>query len=213
MTGPVLYVHLAADGGILVIEGDTGRSGWVPVSELGRRLDELSTVGGTVLLSQELRKPKTSPVLELVNKAGVSVVPSRRHPAATRAGRATTLMFAAYVGDVELVQDLLQRGVELETKDDEGFTALMYAANAGQDLAARLLVDAGAEVNQVDLQGSTPLMFAAQQGHLGIVKKLLSSGANVSARRVDGLTARDFAVRHSHERIAGILLSAERQVS
>jgi ankyrin repeat protein len=212
MSESALYVHVADDGGILVIDGETGLSAWVVMAELVRRLAALQAAGGTVLLSQGLGSPIATAVLEVVDGTGLPVVQSRDvHPDAIRAGGATTLMFAAYVGAVELAEDLVQRGADLRAQDDEGFSALMYAANAGQGEITRLLVEAGADVNQVDHEGSTALMFAAQHGHLGVVKTLLAGGADISASRPDGLSARDFADRNGHQRVSAILLSAESQ--
>jgi hypothetical protein len=211
VASPVLYVHVADDGGVLVIDGDSGRPAWVVVAELARRLQALRAAGGSVLLSRERGTPLTVPVLDLVRAAGVPVVPSREvHPDARRSGGATALMSAAYVGAVDLARDLIDRGADLAASDEDGFSALMYAANGGQDELVKLLLDAGADVNQTDHAGSTPLMFAAQHGHAGIVKKLLVAGANAEAQRADGLTARDFATSNGHSRVAAILLAAER---
>jgi len=208
--GSVLYVHVADDEGVMVIDGDSGRSAWIPVADLTRRLEALRTAGGSVLLSQEFGSGIAAPVLNMVVTADVPVVPSRDvHPDAIRKGGATALMAAAYVGAVVLARDLIERGADLAIQDEEGFSALMYAANGGQDELVELLVGAGADVNQVDHAGSTALMFASRHGHARIVKKLLIGGAKVGARRADGLTARDFASGSGHERIAGILLSAE----
>ena len=214
MSEAVLYVHVEDDGGILVIEGASGRSAWVVLAELVRRLDALLAAGGSVLLSQGSGSSIATSVLEVIGDTGLPVVHSRNvHPDAIRTGGATTLMFAAYVGAVELVEDLVQRGADLRAQDAEGFSALMYAANAGQIQIARLLIEAGADVNQVDHEGSTALMFAAQHGHLNVVKQLLGAGADVSASRADGLAARDFADRNGHQRIAAILSSVESQRS
>jgi hypothetical protein len=214
MAGSVLYVHVADDGGILAIDAGSGRSAWVVLSELSRRLQTLRSDRGSVLLSREAGSPMARPVLELVRSAEVPVIESPEiHPDAVRAGGATALMAAAYVGADELARDLVARGAQLETRDQEGFTALMYAANGGQEAAVRLLVDAGAAVDATDREGSTPLMFAAQHGHLRIVKKLLSAGASVAARRADGLAAHDFAARNGHPRVAAILQSAAGQES
>ncbi len=207
--GPVLYVHVADDGGLLVIEGEGGRSAWVTEPELARRVDAVVAAGGSLLVSQERGSALATPIVVALEAAGAPVVAATEvHPDATRGGAGTSLMASAYVGAVELVQDLVARGADLEARDESGYTALMYAANAAEDEVVRLLVDAGADVDARDRQGATPIMFAAQQGALRSIKKLLSAGADASTRRVaDGLTALDFAVMHGHERAAAILRS------
>ena len=213
MTSPALYVHVADDGGVLVIDGESGRSAWVVVAELVRRLEVLRAAGGSVLLSHESGTPIAGRVLDLIRGTEALVVPSREvHPDAVRPGGATSLMSAAYVGAIYLARDLVERGADLGARDEEGFSALMYAANGGQDELVKLLLDAGADVDETDHSGSTPLMFAAQHGHAVIVKRLLAAGANVDARRADGLIARDFATTNGHARVASILLSAEGSV-
>jgi hypothetical protein len=210
MTESVLYVHVADDGGVLTIDGTSGLSAWVDVPRLSRRLEELRSDRGSVLMSRESGSALAQPVLDLVLGAGVPVVESPEvHPDAVRTGGATALMSAAYVGADHLARDLVARGADLEARDIECFTALMYAANSGQEEIVRLLVDAGADVDAADDQGSSPLMFAAQHGHRGSVKKLLAAGADVAARRTDGLTAQDFATRNGHERVAAILQAAD----
>jgi len=96
---------------------------------------------------------------------------SRRLPPPS--GGATLLMRAARVGDVTA----LSRAdpTELETRDDDGYTALMYAANVGQDDAVRELLRLGANPNAADNLNSTPLMFAAQHDHLEVVRQFAGS--------------------------------------
>jgi ankyrin repeat protein len=214
MTGAALYIHVADDGGVLVIEGWSGRSAWVTVDDLSRRLDVLRDAGGSVLLSKERGSPVAVPLLDLITRSGIPVVEARAiHPDAVRRGGLTATMSAAYLGSSELLLDLVSRGVDLAVGDDDGFTALMYAANAGEGDAVALLVSHGVNVNQVDVGGSTALMLAAQHGHAGVVKKLVAAGAFVTGRNAAGLSARDFALANGHERVAAMLLSFEMQRS
>src|SRR6266487_821687 len=136
MNRPTLYVHLADDGGILLIDSATGRSVWAVLVELERQLNVLRASGGSVLLSREAGSRLADPTLALIRSAGVPVVPCpEAHPDTVRRGGSTTLMSLAYVGAAELAQDLIQRGADLEAEDENGFTALMYAAKAGQATA------------------------------------------------------------------------------
>lgn len=209
MSLPVLYVHVADDGGILAVDSPAGRSRWVRLLDLEQMLAQLRDAEGSVLVSSERGSPVAAPALGVIANAGMQVVRSPEvHPDARRDGGATSLMALSYAGADQLVADLVQRGADLGACDDDGFTALMYAAKAGHGHVAGLLVQAGADVNQRDREGSTPLMFAAQHGHLDVVKKLLAAGADVAARRRDGLTAYDFATRNGHPRAASVIMSA-----
>lgn len=208
--GSTLYLHVANDGGLLAVESATGRSMWVTRPDLQMRLESLRKEDGLILLSHEGGSAIADPVLDLVREASIPVTASPAiHPDAKRSGGSTTLMSFAYMGAVELIQDLLARGADLDGEDDGGCTALMYAANAGHERAVAVLLKAGADYNHRDREGGTALMYAAQHGHLGPVKRLLAVGADGRARRNDGLTAGEIADRNGHGRVASVILSAE----
>lgn len=214
MTEMILYVHVADDGGIFVIDSVTGRSMWATLAGLERGLGDLRATSGSVLVSTEAGSPLADVVLDLIRSAGVPVVASPEvHPDTERNGGSTSLMSMSYMGAVAVVEDLVRRGADLETEDEGGFTAVMYAAKAGQEQSLSLLIAAGADADHGDREGSTALMLAAQHGHLGVVKKLLAAKADASRRRSDGLTAYDFAARNGHQRAAAVIMSAARQVA
>jgi ankyrin repeat protein len=211
---PTLYLHVADDGGILAIASETGRSMWINLADLRLRLESLRKARGSILLSQETGSTIADPVTDLVHRAWIPVTRSPAiHPDAKRSDGSTTLMSFAYMGAVDLIQDLLSRGVELDQEDDDGFTAVMYAANAGHELAVAVLLKGGADGNHRANDGSTALMCAAQHGYLSVVKRLLTAGADTRARRIDGLTAYEVAVRNGHQRVASILMSTEMRLS
>ncbi len=208
---PVLYVHVADDGGLFVIDED-GRSAWVRQDELLHYVGAIRDRGGSVLLSQERGSPVAESALRAIADFRVTLTRSPEvHPDAVRGEGATALMSAAYLGKIELLRDLLQRGVDVASRDIDGFDALMYAANGGQEEAVSLLVERGADPNQIDRDGSTALMLAAQRGDIKIVKRLLVAGADPrTSRKTDGLKAVDFAAGNGHERVAAVLAAAER---
>jgi hypothetical protein len=47
----VLYVHLAGDGGIFAVRGDTGAQAWIPRWLLEEELERIKASAGTILLS------------------------------------------------------------------------------------------------------------------------------------------------------------------
>ena len=207
---PPLYLHVADDGGLLLVDGATGRSSWVTAAEVARQVEGLSAAGGSLLLTREQGSVAATPVLVGLEHAGVRIVEGREvHPDAHRAGGTTALMAAAYVGALELVDDLVGRGVDLDACDESGYTALMFAANAEQADVVRALLDAGADRDAADRFGNTVLMFAAQHGDVPVIKRLLAAGADATRRRVqDGLYAHDVADANGHTRAAAILRAA-----
>jgi hypothetical protein len=208
----VLYVHLAGDGGIFAVRGDTGAEAWIPRWLLEEELERIKAANGTILLSWDGGDDPPRIVRETFDAIKAARLPMKEttepHPSAKMEGDATTLMAAAYADDDDVVSDLIQRGAELEAKDVDGYTALMYACNGGKIRPAELLLDAGADVNARDNQKSTPIMFAAQHGHAEIVRRLIEHGAEIDARGDHGLTALGFARQNGHDQTVGVLEQA-----
>ena len=207
---PPLYLHVADDGGLLLVDGASGRSAWVTAAEVARQVEGLAAAGGSLLLTRERGSVAATPVLVGIEHAGVRIVEAREvHPDAHRVGGTSALMAAAYVGALDLVDDLVGRGVDVDARDESGYTALMYAANAEQTDVVRVLLGAGADPDAADRFGNTVLMFAAQHGDTSAIKQLLAAGADATRRRVnDGLQAHDIAETNGHTRAAAILRAA-----
>ncbi|HMP03062.1 MAG TPA: PQQ-binding-like beta-propeller repeat protein [Gemmatales bacterium] len=89
-------------------------------------------------------------------------------------------LFAALrAGDVAAVRQLLDDGVDVNSKNEFGLTALAYAASAGQVDLVKLLIERKANVNQADsYYGMSPLVWAAFQNHPAVAKELLAAGAS-----------------------------------
>ncbi|CAO2590272.1 E3 ubiquitin-protein ligase MIB2 [Lemmus lemmus] len=106
----------------------------------------------------------------------------RRHPEQvdTKNQGRTALQVAAYLGQVELVQLLLQARASVNVLDDEGNTALHYAALGNQPEATRLLLSAGCGVDARNGTRSTALHVAVQRGFLEVVKALCERGCDVN---------------------------------
>ena len=69
------------------------------------------------------------------------------------------------------------KGVDVNTKDENGNTALMLSAFKGHIECGKYLIEKGVDTNEKNQWGSTALMFSAWQGHLDCVKFLLQQGA------------------------------------
>jgi ankyrin repeat domain-containing protein 50 len=81
-----------------------------------------------------------------------------------------------------VVRLLVDRGADVNAKDNEGWTALYRAAVGGHEAVVRLLVDRGADVNAKDNEGWTALYWAAVGGHEAVVRLLVDRGADVNAK-------------------------------
>jgi uncharacterized protein len=90
------------------------------------------------------------------------------------------LMYAALYSSVDCMQLLIEKGSDVNAKNNLDETALMWSIH---DLAKmRLLIQHGADVNAKAKSGNTPLLIASiGHGKYEAVKLLLDQGADASA--------------------------------
>jgi ankyrin repeat protein len=96
----------------------------------------------------------------------------------------TPLMYAAWVGSVDAMTQLLDHGADPNLSNSSGSTALMLSATELSKI--RLLKNRGARVNVVSARGRTPLFLAAMSDRSAdIARLLIAAGADVKV--VDGM--------------------------
>lgn len=115
-----------------------------------------------------------------VNRIGGDV-----HTALHAACAADYIMPSHVAGDpsLETMKVLLDRGAEVDIKNDENCTPLYECIFREKWSEARLLVDRGANVNLMSDWGCTPLNTAIRRGHEDMVRLLVDKGADVEAVR------------------------------
>jgi ankyrin repeat protein len=118
-----------------------------------------------------------------------------------------TLRKAAQDGEMTAVKELLEKGANVNARDEAGKTALLWVAPARDNPEmAKLLIDRGADVNAKDNAGETALMIASSQSNHGIVTALLEAGAEVNAQNnVGGTALMAAAIRANVEEIKILL--------
>lgn len=110
--------------------------------------------------------------------------------AAQNSATDTALRKAAQDGDMTAVKELLDKGANVNSKDDTGKTALLWVAPARDNPEmVKFLIAKGADVNAKDNNGETALMIAASQSNPGILAALIEAGAEVNAQNNSGGTA------------------------
>lgn len=148
------------------------------------------------------------------------------------------LMASARVGNADMVSALLERGANVNAKENvRGQTALMWAVSQRHPDIVRVLLQHGADVHArtrsnpqlvytgevsgagrnsaewamstLDRGGSTALMFAARQGDLESAKLLLAAGANPNDVGPDGMSVLVLASYSGHGDVAASLLSKD----
>ena len=138
---------------------------------------------------------------QILHRAGSSVDPrgfeenSPLHP-------------AAYYADIEMVRVLLDYGVDVNSRNEDGWTPLYYAPNSysNDPGAARLLLDRGADPNLGAKDGQTPLHEALKYGWIEMARLLIEHGANVEVKGRRGKTALEIASEKQHDEIVKLLM-------
>lgn len=82
------------------------------------------------------------------------------------------LVKAASSGNVVLVNELLNRGADIEERDSSGDTPLNEAARMGRTEVVRCLIESGARLSVPNNNGKTALTYASEHNHLEIYRLL-----------------------------------------
>ncbi|XP_034153163.1 kinase D-interacting substrate of 220 kDa B isoform X3 [Esox lucius] len=90
----------------------------------------------------------------------------------------TPLMVAAEQGSLEMVQELIRRGANVNLDDVDCWTALISAAKEGHVDVVRDLLANNANLEHRDMGGWSALMWAAYKGRVEVAKLLLEKGAS-----------------------------------
>lgn len=90
------------------------------------------------------------------------------------------LLRAASQGNLDRVNELLEKGASVHAQEALGDTALNQAAYGGHLAVVQRLVEAGADIENVGASDQTPIMNAAFASRVKVVEFLLTKGALVN---------------------------------
>ncbi|KAJ8383260.1 hypothetical protein AAFF_G00222730 [Aldrovandia affinis] len=90
----------------------------------------------------------------------------------------TPLMLASEQGSLEIVQELIRRGANVNLDDVDCWTALISASKEGHVEIVKELLENSAYIEHRDMGGWTALMWAAYKGRVEVATVLLENGAN-----------------------------------
>lgn len=99
------------------------------------------------------------------------------------------LIDAAREGQIEVIRELMTKGVDLDCELKYGSSALMIASSRGYEEIVRLIAAAGGKVNRRNKFGISPLSEAAERGHHKVLRTLVEYGADVNMLHNNGSTA------------------------
>lgn len=121
------------------------------------------------------------------------------------------LLLAAEQGNLFMVTALLDKGIHVDSTDEEGVNALHSAAANGNENVVRLLLSRGASLEARNIYGWTALMLASYYGHVMVCWILIQHKSDICAEGELGSTALDCAARSGHVQIVALLIEADGQ--
>lgn len=100
------------------------------------------------------------------------------------------LFNAVRKGHYNKTKQILESGVDVESKNEEGWTVLMFAAYYNRIKISKLLIEEyNANINASNNIGRTPLMFAVLEDNYKITKMLLKNDVDINDYDEGGWTA------------------------
>ncbi|XP_060576349.1 transient receptor potential cation channel subfamily A member 1-like [Ruditapes philippinarum] len=119
----------------------------------------------------------------------------------------TVAHYAARTGNTMMMKLLIDFGVKLSTRDQDGKTPLHIAAECGNYTSVEMQIDTSkSELNDGDSDGRTPLMLACLSGHFKAARSLLALGADNSIRDENYCTAMILAASKGHVKVMQLLI-------
>lgn len=98
----------------------------------------------------------------------------------TFAGAYDSILQAAMNDRTAEVIDYLQRGLDVNTADQDGSTLLLFASRNGNATLVEFLILNKANLNRKNRFGDTPVLLATSQGHTNVVARLTEAGADLN---------------------------------
>lgn len=165
-------------------------------------------------LIEAVKENNVEKALSLIDKTRDLEVTDVEH------GGWTPIMWAAHLGQCEVVRKLLKFGSDLTVrapsmacKAGSGkpmhWTPLLLASRLGYADIAGYMLDFGADVNAATEKGWTPLIFASYFNHYKTVQVLLAHGANIDLEDKLEYTALHLAAQQGSTESIDLLLSED----
>lgn len=167
--------------------------------------------GGSLDEANEIALPALNMAIHAQNAKCVKILLKAGAELYTYKNGFNTLIDACLFGNSEIVQAIVDQGVDVNEETVRGQTALMASLksmNDSEDINSQdkdsmdrdalekvnILLGNGAEVNAKDNNGNTSLMRAAKGGNVEVVKSLLAKGADVDMKDNEKKTSLMYAM-------------------
>ena len=121
----------------------------------------------------------------------------------------TALYWAAYEGNLEIVQVLINAGASIDVQDNFcGWSALIFAVQNGHIEIVQELIRAGAALDLKSIDGRAIIHYVVEGDHLEIVQELLRTSTPLDEMDDIGMTALMYAAKDNCPNIAHELICA-----
>jgi ankyrin repeat protein len=131
----------------------------------------------------------------------------------SKGATAPELHLAACLGDLARVKSLVEEGVDVDTKDEIGWTPLYWAASTAEEEVAEFLIGKGADIDVRTNNDRTPLQQAATAGAAKLTSLLISKGADSNARDEGNGTPLHSAAAGGHKNVVELLITNGAEVN
>jgi ankyrin repeat protein len=113
---------------------------------------------------------------------------------------------AAYIGDIDLIREILKTNPDRNARDSFGGAALHDAMFQKNIEVVLLLIENGYDINAIGpANGYTPLHDAVMTNNAAAAQILLKYGANKNIKGKDGLTPLEKAIKENKRELIKIL--------
>jgi ankyrin repeat protein len=119
---------------------------------------------------------------------------------------AQNIFTAIQENDIPAVKYLLEKGVNVIAKDEQGNSPLINAVKNNHDRAVLLLLQRNPDVDVKDNGGNTPLILAASTKNIRITDLLLTHYPKLDVKNNTGATALITAVQAGNNQVAETLV-------
>ncbi|KAJ5740278.1 ankyrin repeats (3 copies) domain-containing protein [Penicillium malachiteum] len=147
-------------------------------------------------------------MLQILLEAGTE------HNSLTKFDHENALHKAARNKNLDVMRLLLEKGLDMEVRNNEGAAPLVIAADCGNEAAVQLLLSAGAFPNPPfeHRNGISAMRVALMNGHSEVVRLLLEAGADCKGRAERGQTFLHHAARNGYTKIVEYLITAGSEI-
>jgi len=124
------------------------------------------------------------------------------------------LIKATKKGNLELVNSLLENSIDVNCRDEKGWTPLFWASHQFKEHTELIqkLIEKGADVNAIGKEGRTALICASINGLDKTVKILMEARADINTKDNEGRTALKWASDYGWVEIVKMLMEAGAQI-